>query len=117
MYTLNTVLLLAVLVVIILVWYESLRIRESVTRMCGRICEKSGLQLLDQTVSLVSVSCKRAGNGWLYLYRIYQFEVSSSGVDRFAGYVTMSGRCVETIRIDSEDGMTTIYPSSPDLIH
>jgi len=117
MYTTKSVLLLTVPVIIILVWYESLRIRESVTRMCRQICKKSELQLLDQTVSLASLSCKRAGDGRLYLYRIYRFEVSSNGIDRFAGYVTMAGKHVETIRIDGEDGMTTIYPSSPDTIH
>lgn len=113
MYSLSSLLLLFGLAAIILLWYESLRVREAVTDMCRQVCEKCDLQLLDQTVSLTSITVRRAASGYPYIHRIYQFEVSTNGADRFAGYVAMSGKHVEAIQIDSDEGMTTIYPSNP----
>lgn len=116
-YTYNALILLTIIVSIILLWFESLRVREAVTRMCRQICEQSAMQLLDQTVTLVSLSVKRSASGRFHVHRIYQFEVSSNGADRFAAYVAMRGRIVDTIRIDSEEGMSTIYPAPADTIH
>jgi len=116
MYSVNSVLFLAIIIVIILIWFESLRVRESVTRMCRELCEKSDLQLLDQTVSLASISLRRSVSRRTFLHRIYHFEVSSNGSDRFAGYVSLAGRTVEAVQIDSPEGMTTIYPVTPGQI-
>jgi hypothetical protein len=113
MYTFNSLLILVAIIAVILFWYESLRVRESVTHMCRQICEKCNLQLLDQTVSLISIRIRRSASGYPFLYRVYQFEVSNNGVDRFSGYVAMSGRLVEAVQIDSNEGMTTIYPAAP----
>ena len=110
MYSVNSVLFLSAIICVVLVWFEALRVREAVTRMCRELCEKSSLQLLDQTVSLASISLKHTVSRHLFLHRIYQFEVSSNGSDRFTGYVSLAGRTVEAIQIDSADGMTTIYP-------
>jgi len=113
MFSFSALLILLAITAIILFWYESLRIREAVTLMCRQVCEKCGLQLLDQTVSLASISFRRSPSGYPLLHRVYEFEVSDNGADRFPGYVAMSGRHVEAIQIDSNEGMTTIYPSNP----
>jgi len=117
MYTLNSFLLLAGIGAIILYWYESLRIREHVTRMCRELCEKSDLQLLDQTVALASIGITRSRHKRWLVRRVYQFEVSGNGADRLIGYITLTGGSVEAIQIDSPDGMTTIYPTLPGQIH
>lgn len=110
MFSLSSLLFLALLACVVLVLFESLRIREAVTHMCSDLCEKSGMQLLDQTVSLAWLAPRRSVSGNLYLQRVYQFEVSNQGTDRYKGYITLAGRQVEAVQIDSPDGMTTIYP-------
>ena len=117
MYTLNSFLLLTAIAGIFLVWFESLRIRERVVRACRNLCERSELQLLDQTVALTSVSLMRSASGHRQLRRVYQFEVSDNGMDRHRGYITLAGANIEAIQIDGTDGMTTIYPALPGSIH
>lgn len=116
MYSVNSLIFLCVLAGIILIWFESLRIHERVVRACRNLCEKSDLQLLDQTVALSSVSVARSARG-RQLRRIYQFEVSDNGMDRRKGYITLMGSTIEAVQIDDVDGMTTIYPVLPNQIH
>lgn len=98
-------------------WFESLRIHERVVRACRQLCEKSELQLLDQTVALASISLIRSVSGHRQLRRVYQFEVSDNGTDRHRGYITLAGATIEAIQIDGGDGMTTIYPTLPGSLH
>lgn len=116
MYTLNSLLFLCVIAAIVLFWFESLRVREYVTLKCRQLCETSGLQLLDQTVALVSISVARSISRRLQIRRIYRFEVSNNGADRLNGYITMLGTGIEAIQVDDHDGMTTIYPVIPGQI-
>jgi hypothetical protein len=113
----NSLLILGLLAGIILYWVESLRIREFIIKMCRKICKKSELQLLDQTVSLDSLSLRRSISGWPCIHRVYQFEVSTNGADRLPGYVTLTGRIVRTVQIEGIDGMTTIYPHKQERVH
>ncbi len=117
MYTVNSFLLLCGLVAVILFWFESLRIREYVVRTCRDLCEKSGLQLLDQTVAQTSISLARSVRKRWQLRRIYKFEVSNDGADRAIGYITLLGGNIEAIQIDNPDGVSTIYPTLPGQIH
>jgi hypothetical protein len=85
--------------------------------MCRELCEKTDLQLLDQTVSLSAIGITRSRLKRWQVRRVYQFEVSGNGADRLTGYITLVGRSVEAIQIDNPDGMTTIYPALPGPIH
>ena len=117
MFTLNSLLMLITIVAVILLWYESLRFREQVTRMCRELCEQSDLQLLDQSISLSGISVARNRYGRWQLRRVYQFDVSHNGTDRYSGFVTLLGSVVEAIQIDNPDGMSTLYPTQPGQIH
>jgi hypothetical protein len=117
MYTLNSFLLLAGIGAIILLWFESLRVREQLTRMCRELCEKSDLQFLDQTVALASIGIARSRRKRWQLRRVYQFEVSGNGADRHIGYITLIGKHIEAVQIDNPEGMTTIYPALPGQLH
>jgi hypothetical protein len=113
----NSLFILGLLAAIILYWVESLRFREFIIKMCRKICKESELQLLDQTVSLESLSLRRSISGWPCVHRVYQFEVSTNGADRLPGYVTLTGSMVTTVQIDGIDGMTTIYPHKQESVH
>jgi len=109
--------MLSTIVAVILLWYESLRFREQITRLCRNLCEQSDMQLLDQSVSLTGITVARNRFGRWQLRRVYQFAVSHNGADRFSGYVTLLGSVVEAIQIDNQDGMSTLYPTQPGQIH
>jgi len=117
MISINSLLMLGLLAAIILFWIETLRMREFVIKLCKKVCMESALQLLDQTVSLISIRLKCSTNRWPYIHRVYQFEVSSNGADRLLGYIILTGNIVKMIQIDSSDGKTTLYPYNQDVIH
>lgn len=102
------ILLLFTLAVIVIIWYETLRIRERVIKRCHLLCKEAELQLLDQTVAMVSISIARSSNGLPCLARRYQFEVSEDGVERYSGNVHLLGWEFVLVSFDSPAG-TMIY--------
>ena len=117
MLSVESLVLLSVLTGILLIWFESLRIREFIIRLCRKVCNELDLQLLDQTVSLRSISIRRSSTGSLRLYRIFQFDVSRNGTDRYPGFVSLLGKTIQSIHIDGVEGMTTYYQYKPERIH
>jgi hypothetical protein len=113
----DIVFLLLIIVAVSITWYESLRAREMAIRYCHHLCRETNLQLLDQTVSLVSISIKRARNGNLTLLRKYQFEVSENGVDRYSGFITLLGSRIIESRLEGPDGQNTFHQIKPTNLH
>ena len=109
--------LLLLLTLIVIFWFESLRIREYVIARCQQVCKEANLQLLDQTVALVTMSVKRASKGSLHLYRKYQFEVSQNGIDRHKEYVTLLGKTITSIHFEGPDGKNVIHQSQNPTLH
>ncbi len=117
MLTFDNVFLLIGIVTISIIWFESLRARELTIRHCHHLCRETNLQLLDQTVSLVSISMKRTESGRIKLLRKYQFEVSENGVDRYPGYITLLGGRIIESRLEGPDGQNTFHQSKPTNLH
>jgi hypothetical protein len=80
-------------------WRDSLRVRETATRISRSACQSHGVQFLDQTVAL-----RRIGLRWLRIgprfRRVYEFDYSLEGSGRLTGYIVMLGGQTETLRID-----------------
>ena len=104
-----TISLLFLLVIIISIWYETLRLREHVLVKCRQVCRESDLQLLDQTIALTVLSVRRAPGTWFSLYRCYGFEYSTNGTDRLRGYVDLLGRRIVAVRLEDVAGTTVYY--------
>lgn len=77
-------------------WLDALKAHERAQRCCHELCERGGVQLLDQTVALHRMGIQRGGSGWLTLRRSYNFELSTDGADRRQGRLTLIGQ-----RLDS----------------
>ena len=101
-------LLLISLAIIVIIWHESLRIRELVILRCQALCREAELQLLDQTVAMAYISVGKSPSGLPCLKRRYQFEVSKDGTERYTGYVNLLGREIVMVSFDGPDG-TMIY--------
>src|SRR5713226_3640996 len=80
-------------------WIDSLRARERALAACAHACAERGVQLLDQTVALSRLSLKRNPRGHVRLWRVYAFEYSTDGVDRWRGRATLFGPVVASVEI------------------
>ncbi len=84
---------------------DAMRQRERALRMARHLCERRGMQLLDQTVGLSGLRLRRADDGMLHLERRYGFEVSLDGDDRHPGHLwIVAGRlCGSALPQSAED--------------
>lgn len=106
--TLLGLLVLITLAAIAWFWSDSLRARESMTAACTRICRDMHLQFLDETVALARLRLARAPSGNLTWRRLYVFEFSESGADRWKGRAQLIGRQVESVQLDNPQGITIL---------
>jgi hypothetical protein len=116
-FSINYLVILGLMGIALLFWFESMRVREFMIKMCKRICREEDLQLLDQTVSLNKIRLGQSDYGWLSIHREYRFEVSTNGTDRLMGYVILDGRFITAVQIDYPEGATIIHPAGPKLLH
>ncbi|MFT7460140.1 MAG: hypothetical protein ACI909_002828 [Planctomycetota bacterium] len=117
MLTWETIFILVLIILIASIWFESLRVREFVIKHCHHLCREINLQLLDQTVSLTSLSLRRTDSGSLGFKRKYQFEVSENGADRFSGYITLVGNRIIESRLEGPDGQNIFHQGKPSTLH
>lgn len=90
------------------VWDDSLKARETAIRRCAKACRQLDMQFLDQTVGIRRLGFGRLESGRVGLKRVFQFEFSSDGTDRRAGWVSMLGQRVQAIYMDLPDGGTYV---------
>jgi hypothetical protein len=71
-------------------WYHALRLRERAVAHARHLCERHGLQLLDDSVALhrLRMNWRR---GRLHVIREYRFDTSLGGNDRRAASITLFG--------------------------
>ncbi|HET7560967.1 MAG TPA: DUF3301 domain-containing protein [Rhodanobacteraceae bacterium] len=71
-------------------WHHVLRLRERATRHARELCERHGLQLLDDTVALHRLHARWQGGG-LRVTREYRFDTSRGGDHRQSATLTVHG--------------------------
>lgn len=75
-------------------WLDSARARELATEVARGMCEKRGLQFLDETVSQVRLGLRWTPGG-LRLRRMFSFDFSMEGTGRRGGWLILLGTQVE----------------------
>lgn len=106
------ILVLVVLAAGLVFWYDALRAREAALKAGKALCERAGVQLLDETVSVVALGLDRDADGRLAIRRRYRFEYSDTGDNRRQGRVVLLGTQVLEARLEWRgDG------SWPEVIH
>lgn len=83
------------------IWAKQQRARQLASQVVRRHCKEQGLQLLDDTLVLDSLTFQRKHWGNWAVSRCYRFEFSSSGVERYAGRLRLSGYRVEQLELDA----------------
>jgi hypothetical protein len=79
---------LLVCMALIAAWYHVLRLRERAIAHARHLCERHGLQLLDDSVGLHRLRAQWQRGG-LHVTREYRFETSRGGDDRQAASITL----------------------------
>lgn len=87
--------LVAALALAALWWLAAIDAKELARRQAARLCNESGVQLLDQTVALRAVRIVRTHGGVALRWR-YGFEFSVDGVGRERGQLTLLGGELES---------------------
>lgn len=85
-------------------WLDSIKVREVGVGAARHACRQEGVQLLDDTVVFRSLRLARDGDGRLKLQRVYDFEYSSTGNNRFRGSVMLLGQEVGLLDVSEHRG-------------
>lgn len=94
---------IAALILLALLWYDSLTAREAAVRAARAACEVEGLLFLDDTVGIASLRPARDDEGRIALQRVYDFEYSDTGNNRIRGSIVMLGRRVILLNVGWRD--------------
>ncbi|AFC86615.1 DUF3301 domain-containing protein [Frateuria aurantia] len=86
-------------------WLQLSRGRELAANEARRLCQRHGLQLLDETVGLRSLRLRRH-DGRLSLIRGYAFDVSIDGADREASRLWMTAAGIHGYQLPTISGST-----------
>ena len=82
-------------------WWDGLKKRELAVQAARALCQRAGVQFLDETVALKRLRMRRDEQQRMRFFREFAFEYSSSGDDRLPGRVYLLGdRVVEVNLIE-----------------
>lgn len=82
-------------------WWQGDKIKNTALQYLYDYCRQQNLQLLDQTIVLKSIWPQRSETGAFQLRRRYGFEFTSTGEQRYKGFVELSGRRLQRIELDA----------------
>ncbi|GAA5132592.1 DUF3301 domain-containing protein [Alloalcanivorax gelatiniphagus] len=109
---LTDILLLAALVIMAALFWRAQRIRETALRATRRHCEQEQVLLLDQTVGLKRLRPRRDEHGRLRLWRLYEFEFTVTGGERYKGETEVLGERVRRVVLPPHR-----FTREPDQLH
>jgi len=80
-------------------WWDGIKKRELAIQAARIVCQRAGVQLLDDTVALLSLRLGRDENQRARLSRDFRFEYSDTGDNRMPGRVLLLGDRVIDIQL------------------
>jgi Protein of unknown function (DUF3301) len=97
----NDILLLATLGLLLWYWWDSVRTQEIARNTGLRACQQANVQFLDDTVERKRQWLRRNSRGRMQLCRLYFFEFTSDGAQRYQGRIVMFGQAVREVEMDA----------------
>lgn len=96
-------------------WLDSARARELATELARALCEKRGVQFLDETVTLSRTGLRWTSNG-LRIRRLFRVEYSVEGMSRRCGHILLLGTQVESVDLGlpQDNAIEPEPPRAPD---
>lgn len=92
MYDVGDVFLLIFVVLIGWYWWSAQGVKECALRAAKAHCEEMDVQLLDDSVAVHRLWFKRDRRGAFKVWRLFHFEFTATGEERYSGRVEMLGR-------------------------
>lgn len=83
----------------LLLW-QNAGVRERATGIAKQHCQQMDVQLLDDTVSLVSLRPHRDKRGNFHIARRYEFEFTATGDFRYRGELTLLGQHLYDLKLE-----------------
>ena len=87
----------------VVTWWQLMQGRQKARKAAGQVCSNHGLQLLDDTVSLSSITWNREDVRSRILVN-YSFEFATNGAKRRNGVATMGFPASLSVTLDLEEG-------------
>ncbi len=87
----------------VVTWWQLMQGRQKARKAAGHVCSNHALQLLDDTVSLSSITWNRSGSNARILLN-YSFEFATNGAKRRGGVATLGLPASLTVTLDLEEG-------------
>jgi len=87
----------------VVAWWQLMQGRQKARKAAGQVCSSHGLQLLDDTVSLSSITWSREDTHARILVN-YSFEFATNGAVRRHGVATMGFPSSLSVTLDLEEG-------------
>ncbi|MDX1802539.1 MAG: DUF3301 domain-containing protein [Alcanivorax sp.] len=109
---LQDVMLVAAVVVTATLFWRIHGLRERALTVTRRYCEREELEFLDETVGLERLTLARDSRGKRRLTRIYRFEFTVTGGERYVGHTIMQGGRVQRVELPPH-----CYTPPPEQLH
>jgi hypothetical protein len=87
----------------VVAWWQLMQGRQRARRAAGQVCKNHELQLLDDTVSLKSITWNRKDSSSRILVN-YSFEFATNGAVRRKGVATLGFPTSLTVTLDLVEG-------------
>lgn len=84
-------------------WWQLMQGRQKARTAAGQVCSNHDLQLLDDTVSLSSITWNREGSNARIMVN-YGFEFATNGAVRRHGIASIGFPSSMTVTLDMEEG-------------
>ncbi len=91
MYDIYDVIIFFIFVLLVLYWWRISEQKTFAIRNAKKYCKERSVQLLDQTLVFKGLRFEKVEDKYRKLCRVYEFEFSSNGEDRFKGEIILKG--------------------------
>ena len=95
------ILLIVFLTIVAWYWWDTMQSKELARSAGKRVCDRHGVQFLDDTVEKKKIWIRRNSSGKLELCRIFFFEFATDGAQRYQGRVVILGKSVSDVDMDA----------------
>lgn len=115
MLSIKTLIILIALFLTGITLWHNWRARERAERLARETCRRMGVQFLDETVGQKQWRIARDQGRWV-IRRIFAFEFSRNGADRWPGELTLLGGKLAGVEFNLVDPSIVPQPS-PRTVH
>ena len=91
MYDIYDVMIFFVFILLAMHWWRISEQKTFAIRNAKIYCQGRNVQLLDQTLVFKGLRLEKTNTKWRKICRVYEFDFSSDGEDRFKGEIILNG--------------------------